>query len=69
MGALLDHTAFVEHSDLIAELAGRQAVADINRRLVTGDVIELAVDFRFCNLSQTPFVNDLFFIFRCSAET
>ena len=47
VGTLLDHAAFVEHGDLIAELAGRQAVTDVDCRLVTGDVIEFGVDLCF----------------------
>lgn len=41
MGALLDDCALMEHSDLIAELAAGQAVRDVDRGFITGDVVEL----------------------------
>ena len=41
MSALLDHSTFVEHGNLVAELAARQAVADVDRSFVTGDIVEL----------------------------
>ena len=43
MGALLNDRALIEHRNLIAELAGRQPVTDIDCRFVAGDVIELTV--------------------------
>ena len=42
MGALLDHAAFVEDSNLVAELAGGESVADVDCGLVSCDVVELA---------------------------
>ena len=44
-GAVLDDAAFVEYGDLVAELATGQAVADVDRSLIAGNVIELGVDF------------------------
>ena len=49
MGAVLDHSSLMEHSNLIAELAAGQAVTDVDGGLVTGNIVELGVDFRFCN--------------------
>ena len=49
MGALLDDRAAMEYGDLIAELAARQAVRDINSRLIAGNVVELGVDLRLCD--------------------
>ena len=48
VSALLDDSAFVEHGDLIAELAGRQAVADMDSCLVAGNIIELTVYLSLC---------------------
>ena len=45
MSALLNDGSFVEHGDLITEFAGRQAMADIDGRLVARNIIELAVNF------------------------
>lgn len=45
MGALLDHAAFVEYGDLVAEFAGGESVADVDCGLVACDVVEFAVDF------------------------
>ena len=36
----------MEYGDLITELAGRQTVADIDRRLILYDLIELVIDLR-----------------------
>ena len=49
VGALLGHCAIVKHGDFVAEFAGGQAVADIDSRLISGDVIELTADLRFRN--------------------
>lgn len=43
IGTLLDDCAFVEHRNLVAELARGQTVTDIDCRFVAGDVIELTV--------------------------
>ena len=40
MGALLNHAAAVKHGDLITEFAGGEAVADVNRSLITCNFIE-----------------------------
>lgn len=40
MGALLNHSAAVKHGDLITEFAGGEAVADVNRSLITCNFIE-----------------------------
>lgn len=49
MGSLLDHGTGMEDCDLVAELAGGQTMTDIDSSLIPGNVIELGVDFRFCN--------------------
>lgn len=43
MAAGLDNPAAVEHGNLVAEAAGRQAVADVDGGLVPGDLVEAAV--------------------------
>ena len=49
MSALLNNSTLMEYGDLIAELAARQAVRDINSRLIAGNVVELGVDLRLCD--------------------
>ena len=44
MGALLDDASPVEDQNFIAELAGGQAVADVDGGFVAGDLVELGVD-------------------------
>ena len=44
MGAPLDHLAVVKDGDLVAELAGGKPMADVDRGLIPGDVVELGVD-------------------------
>ena len=44
MSTLLNDSTFMEHSDFVAEFAARQAVADVDRSFVTGNVVELGVD-------------------------
>lgn len=46
MGAVLDDTTLVEYSNLVAELATGQAMADIDSGLVTSNIVELGVDLR-----------------------
>ena len=60
VSTLLDHGALMEHGNFITELAGRQAMTDIDSRLVTGDVVELRVNLRFGNGIQggSGFVQD-----------
>ena len=44
MAAQLDDPAVVEYGDVVAELAGGQPVADIDRGLVAHDPVEVLVD-------------------------
>ena len=43
---LLHDRALVEHGDLVTELAGGQAVGDIDGSLIACDLIKLTVDLR-----------------------
>ena len=45
--SLLDHCPLMKYKDLIAELTGGQAVADIDRRLVSDNLVEFRIDLCF----------------------
>ena len=49
MASFLDDLPLMEYGDLVAELAGGQTVGNIDSSLITGDVIELALDFSLGN--------------------
>lgn len=60
MLALLNDHAFIKHGDFIAEFAGAEAVADIDRRSVAGYFVEFFVCLRFGYrfLCRGRFIND-----------
>lgn len=47
MCALLHYFSLMEYGDFVAETAGREAVADIDRRFTAGDFIKSAVNLVF----------------------
>ena len=47
--ALLNNSALMEHSNLVAELTGGQTVGDVDCGLVACDLVKLSVNLRFCN--------------------
>lgn len=49
VGALLNNGALMEHGNFIAELTGGQPVGDIDCGLISGNLIELTVNFRLRN--------------------
>lgn len=49
VSALLNNSTLMEYGDLITELAGGQPVRDIDCSLISCNLIELAVNFRFRN--------------------
>jgi len=49
MPPLLDYCPFRKHQNFLAKFTRRQPVTDINRRLISGDLVEPAVNLRFGN--------------------
>ena len=52
VAAALDELTVVEDGDIIAETAGGQAMADVNRRFIADDFIESGIYLIFGNRSS-----------------
>ena len=53
MTSLLDHGTLMKNKNLITESAGGQAVTDVDRSLIPGDLVEAGINFRLRDRVQS----------------